>query len=248
MKARNSSGSTAGLRAVWGSLVLIATIRPAAPAALGSTGHSLTPQTAEKKPLRRVELLILEDRANEVTVGLHIGLAKGWYLYWLNPGDAGLAPAVQWQLPPGHAARKLHHRKIDGPSGPLQCFLDGSPEIQVDFLPFLAPLSKIPGPGRSHGRRSPAHHVARQMGCRGCAVRPGCGPGFRLLSLSARRLRDPPSPDHDRRRKAHPAGRTGEPIGRPLHSQRPAHHRRNWLRGFVFYQGVKSDILKEVMT
>src|SRR4030042_4307138 len=107
MKARNSSGSTAGTRAFLWSPALIAPIRPAAPAALGSTGHSLTPQTAEEKPLRRVELLILEDRANEVTVGLHIGLAKGWYLYWLNPGDAGLAPAVQWQLPPGYAAGKL---------------------------------------------------------------------------------------------------------------------------------------------
>src|SRR4030042_245038 len=99
MKARNSSGSTAGIRAVLASLALVATIRPTAPAALGLPGHSPTPQTAEEKPLRRVELLILEDRANEVTVGLHVELAPGWYLYWLNPGDAGLAPAAQAASP-----------------------------------------------------------------------------------------------------------------------------------------------------
>src|SRR4030042_2556354 len=107
MKARNSSGSTAGIRAVLASLAMTATIWPAAPKALGSPGHSPTPQAAEEKPLRLAELLVLEDHLNEVTVGLHIGLAKGWYLYWLNPGDAGLAPAVQWQLPPGYSAEKL---------------------------------------------------------------------------------------------------------------------------------------------
>lgn len=107
MKEWISSGSTAGIRTVLAALALIVMIWPAARAALGSTGYPLTPQTAEEKPLRRVELLLLEDGPKEVTVGLHVELAAGWYIYWLNPGDAGLAPEVRWQLPAGYEAGKL---------------------------------------------------------------------------------------------------------------------------------------------
>jgi thiol:disulfide interchange protein DsbD len=64
-------------------------------------------QAADEKPLRHVELLVLEDRSTELTLGLHIELAPGWYLYWLNPGDAGLAPEVRWELPPGCEAGRL---------------------------------------------------------------------------------------------------------------------------------------------
>src|SRR4030042_7187959 len=101
MKAWNSSGSTAVIRAVLAPLPMTATIWPAAPEALGSPGHSPTPQTAEEKPLRRVELLVLEDRPNEVTAGLHVELAPGWYLYWLNPGAAGRASGAGVKLAAG---------------------------------------------------------------------------------------------------------------------------------------------------
>ena len=87
--------------AVLASLVLIATAR------LGAAAQLLPVQTAEEKPLRRVELLVLEDRSDEVTVGLYVELAPGWYFYWLNPGDAGLAPEVKWQLPAGFTAGRL---------------------------------------------------------------------------------------------------------------------------------------------
>lgn len=30
--------------------------------------------------------------------------AEGWHLNWLNPGDAGLAPGVHWELPEGFVA------------------------------------------------------------------------------------------------------------------------------------------------
>jgi thiol:disulfide interchange protein DsbD len=63
----------------------------------------------EENPLRRVELLVLETGLrSKVRVGLFFDLAPGWYLYWLNPGDAGLAPQVRWQIPAGFAAGKLN--------------------------------------------------------------------------------------------------------------------------------------------
>jgi thiol:disulfide interchange protein DsbD len=65
-------------------------------------------QEAEEKPLRRVELLVLEaDLPSKVEVGLHFELAPGWNLYWINPGDAGLAPDVRWQLPAGFSSGPL---------------------------------------------------------------------------------------------------------------------------------------------
>ena len=26
-------------------------------------------------------------------------LEKGWHIYWVNPGDSGEPPKIQWQLP-----------------------------------------------------------------------------------------------------------------------------------------------------
>src|SRR4030042_1816004 len=101
MIKRNRPGFAMNVGAVLASLALIAA------ALLGAEDLSLLPQTSEEKPLRLVELLLLEDRSTEGTVGLHVELAPGWYLYWLNPGDAGLAPEARWQLPPGFAAGRL---------------------------------------------------------------------------------------------------------------------------------------------
>ena len=38
-------------------------------------------------------------------LGLHIQHNKGWHTYWRNPGDVGLAPSIQWELPKGFSAK-----------------------------------------------------------------------------------------------------------------------------------------------
>jgi DsbC/DsbD-like thiol-disulfide interchange protein len=37
-------------------------------------------------------------------VGLHFTLEKGWHIYWINPGDSGEPPRIQWLLPEGFRA------------------------------------------------------------------------------------------------------------------------------------------------
>lgn len=37
-------------------------------------------------------------------VGLRFQLEKGWHIYWLNPGDSGEPPRVEWRLPSGLTA------------------------------------------------------------------------------------------------------------------------------------------------
>lgn len=34
-------------------------------------------------------------------IGLYFEMEPGWHIYWINPGDAGEAPRVQWTLPKG---------------------------------------------------------------------------------------------------------------------------------------------------
>ena len=52
--------------------------------------------------------LIAEDDVLEsdrvAWVGLLFDLEKGWHIYWVNPGDAGESPRIQWHLPTGFQA------------------------------------------------------------------------------------------------------------------------------------------------
>jgi DsbC/DsbD-like thiol-disulfide interchange protein len=40
----------------------------------------------------------------EFDVGLYFQLEKGWHIYWVNPGDSGEPPRVDWNLPAGLTA------------------------------------------------------------------------------------------------------------------------------------------------
>jgi DsbC/DsbD-like thiol-disulfide interchange protein len=42
--------------------------------------------------------------AQEFDVGLYFQLDKGWHIYWVNPGDSGEPPRVDWHLPAGLTA------------------------------------------------------------------------------------------------------------------------------------------------
>src|SRR5579862_5631242 len=39
-----------------------------------------------------------------VLAGVHLKMESGWHTYWKNPGDAGMATKIKWQLPPGVTA------------------------------------------------------------------------------------------------------------------------------------------------
>jgi len=45
----------------------------------------------------------------EVELAIHMRTNPGWHGYWQNPGDAGYAMDVKWQLPPGFAAGTLRY-------------------------------------------------------------------------------------------------------------------------------------------
>ncbi len=52
--------------------------------------------------------LIARDQSiaagHTLDLGLRFQLEKGWHIYWVNPGDSGEPPRVEWQLPAGFTA------------------------------------------------------------------------------------------------------------------------------------------------
>jgi len=38
------------------------------------------------------------------SIGLFFDLEQGWHIYWVNPGDSGEPPRIQWSLPKGFRA------------------------------------------------------------------------------------------------------------------------------------------------
>jgi thiol:disulfide interchange protein DsbD len=60
---------------------------------------------------------------HDFLAGLHFVLDPGWHIYWINAGDAGEPPRVDWQLPPGIIAGDLQFPAPERlPLGPLMDF------------------------------------------------------------------------------------------------------------------------------
>ena len=42
-----------------------------------------------------------------MTIGVLLRMDPGWHTYWKNPGAAGMATKIEWQLPPGVTAGEI---------------------------------------------------------------------------------------------------------------------------------------------
>ena len=96
-----------GLR---GILVVYACVFLLLGGARASAGAAPEPRGTASGPRVRVELL------SEVTsftpgqtfwVGLHQRISPGWHTYWMNPGDSGEPPRIEWALPSGFTAGEI---------------------------------------------------------------------------------------------------------------------------------------------
>ena len=76
--------------------------------------------------------------------GLKFNLEKGWHIYWINAGDSGDPPRVQWKLPTGFQAGK-----IEWPAPvrlPVASLMDYGYEDQVLLMvPIQTPADLKPG-------------------------------------------------------------------------------------------------------
>jgi thiol:disulfide interchange protein len=88
--------------------VVVRLILAAALVATGATASRAAPAPAS--PLVRVELLA-ETRSigagRAFWVALRQEITPGWHTYWMNPGDSGEPPRIEWTLPAGFTAGEI---------------------------------------------------------------------------------------------------------------------------------------------
>ena len=71
---------------------------------MGSSLSSAGAQEAEKAKVRRPGWSPTPPRSSRAStfwLGVHFEIEDGWHIYWRNPGGAGLATAIDFELPDG---------------------------------------------------------------------------------------------------------------------------------------------------
>jgi DsbC/DsbD-like thiol-disulfide interchange protein len=79
-------------------LILVLTPLPSARASAASIPHGTVDLIAESQWIAP---------GNQTYFGLNFQLEKGWHIYWVNPGDSGQPPRVEWHIPAGLSAGEL---------------------------------------------------------------------------------------------------------------------------------------------
>ena len=92
-------------------------------------------------------------------IGIFFDLESGWHIYWVNPGDAGDPPHIEWNVPPGFRAGDIRWPvPARLPTGSL---IDYGYEGRV----LLAVPLQVPG-GYKPGAPSPFTADVRYVICR----------------------------------------------------------------------------------
>jgi len=85
----------------------------------------------------KVELISEQEAIvphQHLQLGIRFDLEEGWHTYWVNPGDSGEPPRIEWTLPTGFQANSIewpHPTRLSTPP-----FVDYGYEHQV-LLPVL---------------------------------------------------------------------------------------------------------------
>ncbi|HXW89222.1 MAG TPA: protein-disulfide reductase DsbD domain-containing protein [Terriglobales bacterium] len=113
---------------------------------------------------------ILPDQ--QLWMGVQFDLEEGWHTYWINPGDSGEPPRIEWELPPGFQAGPIqwpYPARLSTP--PLA---DYGYEHQV-----LLMVAVRPAPGLQEGTSQRIAARVRYLICREV-----CIPGQKRLELT----------------------------------------------------------------
>jgi thiol:disulfide interchange protein/DsbC/DsbD-like thiol-disulfide interchange protein len=167
-----------GMRCVLTRFVLVAALLLAAATASAESGPA--------SPLVRVELLGESQSiapGETVWVALRQEIRPGWHTYWMNPGDSGESPRLEWTLPAGFTAGEMrwpHPERIR--VGPAMSY--GYTDEVVLPIPVTAPADLRPG------TRVTLRAQASWIVCEKT-----CVPEEAPVSLSLPVVAGPPAPD-----------------------------------------------------
>ena len=84
--------------AVLYAVILLAALHPHKLAADSQSGHVRTKIVADVETVQP---------DSPFWLGVYFDIDDSWHLNWTNPGDAGLAPSIEWKLPPGFETSEL---------------------------------------------------------------------------------------------------------------------------------------------
>jgi len=128
--------------------VIVRLILAAALVAAGATAALATPAPAS--PLVRVELLAETQSiaaGRTFWIALRQEITPGWHTYWMNPGDAGEPPRIEWTLPAGFTAGEIQwpppERIAAGPAMSYGYSREVVLPIAVTAPPGLGPGARV---------------------------------------------------------------------------------------------------------
>jgi thiol:disulfide interchange protein len=96
----------------------------------------------------QVRLILSADPArpgDTVWAGVEMKMEPGWHTYWKNPGDAGMATKIEWQLPPGVSAGDIQW-PLPEKLPPLEVTTYGYNDEVVLLVPLKLAADLKPGP------------------------------------------------------------------------------------------------------
>ncbi|AOF82807.1 cytochrome C biogenesis transmembrane region family protein [Methyloversatilis sp. RAC08] len=103
------------MRATFIRLLLLLAVLVQSPASALESGAGVSSRAT-------VTLVSAQDAAragDTVDLALHLRLAEGWHIYWMNPGDAGQPPRIELFAPAGSTVSDIRwptpKRHVDGP-------------------------------------------------------------------------------------------------------------------------------------
>jgi len=80
-----------------------------------------------------------------VLAGVDLKMEPGWHTYWKNPGAAGMATKIEWQLPPGVTAGEIQW-PLPEKLPPIEVTTYGYSDEVVLLVPLKLAADLKPGP------------------------------------------------------------------------------------------------------
>jgi thiol:disulfide interchange protein DsbD len=108
--------------------------------AISAVGESAADKHANVRLISE-QAAIVPDK--ELWVGLLFDLGDGWHTYWVNPGDSGEAPRIDWELPAGFQAGQIqwpYPKRLSTPP-----FVDYGYEHEVLLMVPIRPARGLKG-------------------------------------------------------------------------------------------------------
>ena len=132
---------------------------------------------SQQPPQEHVSLELVSEQdalvpSGDLWVGIRFSPQDGWHTYWVNPGDSGEPPRIEWRLPPGFKAGALQWPEPERMLNPP--FADYGYQHEVLLMTVLsAPPTLKPG-----------ENVQLDAGVRYLVCREVCIPGRKQLHLT----------------------------------------------------------------